>query len=75
MSWGDDMREIKNKTELMLRVESEIEDTLEECLRFLYVDNDLSIADISEMLNISYVTTHRWLQRANITSRSLNLLK
>lgn len=57
----------------MKQVETKLGGDIEEILRELYVDKDLSVMCISELLGTSYVTTHKWLQLAGVRSRRLRV--
>lgn len=67
------MRIIKDKSELMLQVEKKIGGNVEEALRKMYVDDNMSVRDISAELGVSYVTTHRWLKKAGVRSRRVKV--
>lgn len=69
------MKIIDSKTDKMLQVEKDLGVNIEEALRFLYVDEALSVQAISEMLRVSYVTAWKWLQLAGIYSRKLKTLE
>lgn len=67
------MRKITNKTDTMKQVETKLGGDIEEILRRMYVDEDLSVQVMSDKLGISYVTTHKWLQLAGVRSRRLRV--
>ena len=67
------MKEIKNKTPLMLQIEKNHKSNIEEILRSMYVDQNLSIEEISKSINVSYVTVTKWLLKANIVSRRIHI--
>lgn len=67
------MKTILNKTNTMKQIETRLGGGIEEVLRALYVDEDLSVMAIAEKLGISYVTTHKWLDLAGVRSRRLKV--
>lgn len=67
------MKQISTKTNAMKQVETKIGGDIEEILRVLYVDKDLSVSKINEILGTSYVTTLKWLELAGIHSRRLKV--
>ena len=67
------MKQIANKTDTMKQIETKLGGDIEEILRELYVDQDLSVMAISEQLGISYVTTHKWLELSGVRSRRLRV--
>jgi DNA-binding transcriptional regulator LsrR (DeoR family) len=67
------VKKILNKNNYMLNIEKREGELLEEILRKYYVDENLSVNEISKRLQISYVTIIRWLNLAGIYSRRLKL--
>ena len=67
------MKKIKHKNYAMMRVESENNVEIEELLRQKFVDENKTIEKISNELQISYVTTIKWLKLSGIYSRMLNI--
>lgn len=67
------MKEIKNKSIHILRVENKIGGQIEEILRSRFVDEHKQIQTIADELGVTYKTVVYWLKQANITSRRLNL--
>jgi transposase-like protein len=55
----------------MLALEEKFGIGIEELLRSLYVDQNMSITDIGKELGCTYVTIFKWLQRAGIRSRKI----
>jgi DNA-binding transcriptional regulator LsrR (DeoR family) len=46
---------------------------IEELLRIYFVDDNMSQHDIARKLNISYLTVVRWLKRAGVRHRRIDL--
>lgn len=67
------MKKIENKTDTMKQIETKLGGDIEEVLRHLYVDRDLSVMRISQILGISYVTTHKWLKLSGVRSRKIEV--
>lgn len=67
------MKKILNKSPKMLEIESERGECIEEVIRKLYVDDDLRMSTFCEELSISYVTGIKWLLRAGVYSRKLDI--
>lgn len=65
------MREIRNKTNAMLRLESQYSVNIEELLRRKYVDEGLTIDKLARQLIISRKTAWNWLKEAGITCRRM----
>jgi transposase len=65
------MKKITNKSQKMLDIEVLFGGEIEEILRIRYVDENKSIQTIATELNLSYITVHKWLMKANITSRRI----
>jgi transposase len=57
----------------MQQIEQREGECIEEILRRKYVDENKLITLIAKELQISYVTTYKWLNLAGIHSRKLNL--
>jgi hypothetical protein len=64
---------IQNKTSKMKYIEKKRSLPIEEILRAMYVDQRLTIEEISFELEIGYITAFKWLKWANVTSRGFNL--
>jgi len=67
------MKQIQHKNKRILELEDKHNNSIEEILRFLYVDQNMTYHQITKELNISYVTVKRWLKRAGIYSKRLNI--
>lgn len=67
------MKIIKNKTNTMKRIERIYGDgdILEELLRKLYVEQELTIEEIANKLCLSTGTVYKWLKLADITTRKM----
>lgn len=65
------MRNIKNKTNSMLRLEREYNTSIEELLRSMYVDQNMTIKDIANELILSVGIVFRWMNMANISTRKI----
>lgn len=68
------MKEIKNKTPLMLKVENKYNVKLEELLRIMHVEQNMHTLEMCKELQISNVTLLDWLKKAGIYSRRLTSL-
>lgn len=66
------MKIIQDKNKHMKHVENKFNANLEELLRRMYVDSDMSINSISKELSINYRTTWKWLKMSGIYSHKLN---
>jgi len=67
------MKQISNKTDAMRLVETLAHQEIEEVMRQMWVEEELSLDEISKQLNISRYTIIRWKQMAGIYSRRLNI--
>lgn len=67
------MKQINNKNAKMKLIENREGVNIEELLRRKFVDENKSINKITNELNISYVTTIRWLKLAGVYSRKLKI--
>jgi transposase-like protein len=67
------MKIIPVKTTSMKQIETNTGEDIEETLRRLFVDENLSQMDIANQLHVSYVTVVKWLRQAGIRSRKLNV--
>lgn len=67
------MKKISHKNSLMKTIENQNKEEIEELLRRLFVDDNLTQEQIAEKLQISYVTVLRWLRMAGIRHRRINL--
>lgn len=67
------MKKITNKTDTMKAIETKLGGDIEEILRVLYVERNLSVHKIGKILDISYVTTIKWLKLAGVRSRKLKV--
>ena len=67
------MKEILKKTRLMKTIEQKHGIPINELIRKLYVDDNLSINQILQTLKISYATLFKWLKQAGVYSRRLKL--
>ena len=67
------MKDIIRKSEKVLSVEKEYGVRIEDLLRKLYVDDNLSEEKISQMLNLHINTIKKLLPKAGIYSHRLNI--
>lgn len=67
------MKKINKKNAKMKAIENREGVGVEELLRIKFVDENKSIQNIANELQISYVTTIRWLKLAGIYSRMLKV--
>ena len=67
------MKQIKRKSKKMIDIEKDKGECIEEILRSMFVDENKSIIDITNELDLSYATTISWLKQAGIYSRRLNI--
>lgn len=67
------MKHINKKTKRMLQYEAERGMPIEEILRRMYVDDNLSMMQISKQLNLSYPEVNKWIKQAGIYSHKLQL--
>ena len=67
------MKRIENKNYLMKRIETKLGGDIEEHLRRMFVDEHLSHHTIAKELGISYHCLIRWLKRAGVRSRRIQL--
>ena len=67
------LRMIPNKTNTMKRIEQIYGngDSLEELLRKMYVEREMTIKEIADELNCSSGTIYKWLKMADITTRKM----
>ena len=63
------MKKIENKTILMKYIELQKGVSLEELLHSMYIEQQLSIRDIAEKLEIHYHTVNSWLDEIGIKKR------
>ena len=63
------MKRFENKTLLMKWIEMQKGVQLEELLRKLYIDDELSIRDIAKKLGVHYNTINSWLKKLEIEIR------
>lgn len=63
------MKKISKKTLLMKWTELNEGVEIEELLRRLYIDEEMSIRDIADRLNIHYNTINKWLKKIEIEIR------
>lgn len=63
------MKLIKNKTLLMRWIEKNEGVPIEELLHALYIEEGMSIRDISKRLNVHYHTINTWLKQMEIEMR------
>lgn len=68
------MRELR-KSRTMRQIETKMGGSIEEVLRSMYVDQDMSTMLIAQTLGISYVTANKWLHLAGVRSRKLRVDK
>ena len=55
----------------MLRLEREYNTSIEELLRSMYVDQNMTIKDIANELILSVGIVFRWMNMANISTRKI----
>lgn len=67
------MKNIPHKTPSMKIIETKQGEDIEEILRRLFVDENLTHTQIAQQLNLSYVTVIKWLRLAGVRSRKLNV--
>lgn len=67
------MKKINKKSDTMKSIEDKWNMEIEEILRQLFVDEDKTNQQMLDELSISYVTLFKWLKRAGIYSRKLNI--
>jgi DNA-binding transcriptional regulator YiaG len=67
------MKPIMKKNALIKQIETTHGEEIEELLRRLFVDEHLSQHDIARTLHISYLTVIRWLKKAGIRHRRIDL--
>lgn len=67
------MKRIIHKTASMKQIESTYGKEIEEILRELYVDKDMTMEEIAEYLHISYPTITHWIQHAGIYHKRIRL--
>lgn len=67
------MRKISNKSTKMKLIEHKRGVEIEELLRQMYVDENKPTQTIANELQLSYITTVKWLKLAGIHSRKLQL--
>jgi DNA-binding transcriptional regulator YiaG len=67
------MKKFTRKNALINQIETTHGEEIEELLRRLFVDEHLSQHAIANILNISYLTVIRWLKRAGVRHRRINL--
>lgn len=65
------MNKITNKNKNMLRMEKFYGKQIEELLRELYIDEEMTIEQISNELLICNKTTWTWLKEAGIRTRQM----
>lgn len=65
------MKQIKNRSPTMERIDEQFKMPTEELLRIKYVEQNKKVEIIAKELNISYVTVIKWLKLAGIYSRKL----
>lgn len=66
---GDKVKLIENKTLLMRWIEKNEGVPIEELLHALYIEEEMSIRDISKRLNVHYHTINTWLKDMEIEMR------
>ena len=67
------MKKIEKKTKKMLEIERLFGEEVEEVIRKLYVDDNVSLLDMCDILSISNLALLSWLKQAGIYSRKLDL--
>ena len=68
------MKSLLNKSELMKSIESEKNELIEEVLRKLYVDKNMTTNQVAHELSINYSTAFDWLKKSGIYSHQLSSL-
>ncbi len=67
------MKHIHKKNIHMKRVESDLNEPLEEALRRRFVDENMQIMDIANEFNIAYSVIIKWLPLCGIYTRKLRI--
>lgn len=67
------MKDIKNKTLAMKRIEERYEIPIEILLHKLYIIEDKSHVDVGKELNTHYMSIMTWLHKAGIYSKRLHI--
>lgn len=62
------------KTNSMKRIERQYGKKIEEILRELYVEQEMTIEKIAEELIVSPATAYDWLKKANIRTRKMTFI-
>lgn len=65
------MRIIEDKTKTMKRIEKIHDIEITELLRKMYVDEEKSLEEIGNFLDLSPATIHKWLKVADIRTRKM----
>lgn len=63
------MRKIENKSNAMKYVELSFNDELEVILQWLYVEENLGVREVADLIGVHFNTVHKWLKMANIEMR------
>jgi predicted DNA-binding protein YlxM (UPF0122 family) len=67
------MKSIEKKTDAMRLIESLAHQEIEEVMRQLWVEEELSLDEVCKQLNVSRYTIVKWKQMAGIYSRKLGI--
>jgi predicted HTH domain antitoxin len=67
------MKSFTKKNTLIQQIEQKHGEEIEEILRRLFVDEDMSVMGMAQYLGISYVTCQQWLKHAGIRHRRVHL--
>ncbi|TCX53797.1 hypothetical protein [Dehalobacter sp. 14DCB1] len=67
------MKRMLRKNKLIFQIEKKEGEILEEILRHKFVDENKSMQQIANELNVTYLTVFRWLKKAGVYSRMLKL--
>ena len=69
------MKCFKSKSDTAKAIESIRGNSIEEILRELYVDQNMTTHEVAGALKVNYTTAFRWLKAAGIYSHKLSSLK
>jgi len=67
------MRNIEDKTSQMTALESHYGIEIEELLRWMYVDQEYTLTEMADYLNLQRKTVQRWMELAGIHRRKVEL--
>lgn len=67
------MKAIAKKTWRMLEVEHDLGESVESYMRRRFVDDNVTLYELSDEMNVSYRMVLKWLKMAGIYSRRLGI--